>query len=162
MTTAMIPSTLVPNHAPSCDAAALLNVLIVDDDQPAREACREATAALACRTTVTDSVEQALWLVALHEIDVVLLGLKLSDAARLQILRQIKQKRSDVELVIMATNTAARPAVEAIRAGACDYLTKPFGLEELRLSLERVARQLQSRIATQQLSEKSSPTALVA
>jgi DNA-binding NtrC family response regulator len=154
MTTAMIPSTLVPNHAPSCDAAALLNVLIVDDDQPAREACREATAALACRTTVTDSVEQALWLVALHEIDVVLLGLKLSDAARLQILRQIKQKRSDVELVIMATNTAARPAVEAIRAGACDYLTKPFGLEELRLSLERVARQLQSRIATQQLSEQ--------
>jgi DNA-binding NtrC family response regulator len=154
MTTAMIPSTLLPNHAPSCDAAALLNVLIVDDDQPAREACREATAALACRTTVTDSVEQALWLVALHEIDVVLLGLKLSDMARLQILRQIKQKRSDVELVIMATNAAARPAVEAIRAGACDYLTKPFGLEELQLSLERVARQLQSRIATQQLSEQ--------
>jgi two-component system response regulator HydG len=154
----MIPSTLVPKSALSAQPSALLNLLIVDDDRPAREGCREAAGALGCQTIVADCVEQALWLVSSRNIDVVLLGLKLADAARLQVLRQIKQKRSGVEIVIMATNAAARPAVEAIRAGACDYLTKPFGLEELRLSLERVASQLKSRIAAQQLSEQIKST----
>ena len=158
MTTLMTPGTLVPNRALSVQPSALLNLLIVDDDQPAREACREAAGALGCQAMVTDSVERALWIVNSRNIDVVLLGLKLPDAARLQVLRQIKQKRSGVELVIMATNAAARPVVEAIRSGACDYLTKPFGLEELRVSLERVARQLQSRIASRQLSEKVKST----
>lgn len=104
MTTALIPSTLVLNHALSFGSPALLNVLIVNDDRPAREACRQAAASLGCRTTVTDSAEQALCLVGLYEIDVVLLGLNLPDAVRVQVLRQIKQKRRGVEVSIITTN----------------------------------------------------------
>jgi len=150
----MIPSTLVPNHALSFESPALLNVLIVDDDRPAREACRQAAASLGCRTTVTDSVEQALWLVGSQDIDVVLLGLNLPDAVRVQVLRQIMQKRRDVEVAIITANPAAQPAVEAMRAGACDYLIKPFGLGELRRMLDRIASQLKARIGSRQLSEQ--------
>jgi DNA-binding NtrC family response regulator len=154
MTTVMIPSTFVPNHADSFESPALLNVLIVDDDRPAREACRQAVAGLGCRTTVTDSVEQTLWFVGSQGIDVVLLGLNLPDALRVQILRQIKQKRHGVEVAIITANPAAQPAVEAMRAGACDYVIKPFGLGELCRMLGRIARQLKARIGSRQLSEQ--------
>jgi DNA-binding NtrC family response regulator len=115
MTTAMTPSTLVSNHASSFEIPALLNVLIVDDERPTREACREAVAALGCRTTITDSVEQALRLVASQNIDVVFLGLNLPDTVRLQLVRQITQKRNGVEVAIVTTNPAAEPAIEAMR-----------------------------------------------
>ncbi|HEX3103149.1 MAG TPA: sigma-54 dependent transcriptional regulator [Terriglobales bacterium] len=154
MTAAMVPSTLVPNPAHSFETPALLNVLIVEDDRPVREACRQAAASLGCRTTVTDSAEQALWLVGSQNIDVVLLGLTLPDSVRMQSLRQIKQKCRGVEVAIITANPAAQPAVEAMRAGACDCLIKPFGLGELRRILERAASQLKGRIASRQLIEQ--------
>jgi two-component system response regulator HydG len=85
-------------------------------------------------------------------IDSVLLGLKLSDRARLRILCEIKQRRNGVEVVIMSANAAAQPAVEAIKAGAVDYLTKPFGAEELRIVLDRVAYLLSSRVESRRLA----------
>jgi DNA-binding NtrC family response regulator len=154
MTTAMIPSTLVSNHASSFKTPASLNVLIVDDDRPTREACREAIAALGCRPTVTDSVEQALRLVGSQNIDVVFLGLNLPDAVRLQVVRQITQKRNGVEVAIVTTNPAAAPAIEALRAGASDCLIKPFGLEELRRMLERIASRHKAKIASRQFGEQ--------
>ena len=151
MATEMIPSTFtVSNPAPS-ESLGLINLLIVDDDRPAREACRQAAAVLGCRVSVTESPQQALRLVESENIDVVLLGLKLPDAG---IIRQIKQRRSAAEVVVMTSNSAAQAAVEVMKAGATDYLTKPFGLGELKCVLERIAIQLNAKIATRQLGEQ--------
>jgi DNA-binding NtrC family response regulator len=133
---------------------AVLNLLIVDDDRLVSEACREAAAVFGYRASAAESAEQALWLVESAGIDAVLLGLKLPDAARLTLLRQIKQRRTGIEIVVMTTNGTAERAVEAIKAGACDYLTKPFGLEELKLVLQRLADQFKAKVETRQLSEK--------
>lgn len=154
MTTAMIPSTLISNHAPSFETPALLDVLIVDDERPTREACRDAAAALGCRTTVADSVDQAVRLVGSQNIDVVLLALNLPDAVRLQVVRQITQKRNGVEVAIVTLNPAAEPAIEAMRAGAFDCLIKPFGLEELRRMLESIASKHKAKIASRQFAEQ--------
>jgi DNA-binding NtrC family response regulator len=148
MATAMIPSTFTVSNPESSESLGFINLLIVDDDRPAREACRDAAAALGCRVSVTESPQRALWLVESENIDVVLLGLKLPDAG---IIRQIKQRRSAVAVVVMTANTAAQPAVEAMKAGATDYLTKPFGFRELKCVLERIAIQLNTKIATRQL-----------
>lgn len=139
------------SNAVSFEPLALFSLLIVDDDRPAREACRQAAAALGCRVSVTESGQHALCLIESQDFDAVLLGLRLPDPA---IVRQIKQRRSAVEVVVMTTNTAAQPAVEAMKAGATDYLTKPFGLGELKCVLERIAIQLNAKIATRQLSEQ--------
>lgn len=95
MTAAIMPGTLAPSSAPPCESRALLNLLIVDDDRLVREACREAATGLGYRATTTDSADQALWLVESQSIDGVLLGLKLSDPARVALLRQIKQRGLD-------------------------------------------------------------------
>lgn len=154
MTTAIMPGTLAPSSAPPFESRALLNLLIVDDDRLVREACREAATSLGYRATTTDSADQALWLVESQSIDGVLLGLKLSDPVRVALLRQIKQRRPGVEVVVMTTNAAAQPAVEAMKAGAFDYLIKPFGLEEVKLVLDGVSAQLKAKVETRRLSEK--------
>jgi DNA-binding NtrC family response regulator len=154
MTTAMIPGTVISKHVPLPEPGALLNLLIVDDDRRSRELCREAAAAKGWRATVTDSAQPALWFIHSHNIDVVLLGLKVSDGTRLQILREIKQHKNDLEVAILTTNSAAQSAVEAMKAGACDCLIKPFDLEELRRMLDQIAIRLKARIAARELSEQ--------
>jgi DNA-binding NtrC family response regulator len=132
---------------------AVLNLLIVDDDRIVREACREAAAGLGYRAMATESADQAIWLVASQNIDVVVLGLRLSDVARLALLSQMKQRRAGIEVVVLTTNGTAQAAVEAMKTGACDYLTKPFGLQEFKLVLQTLAANLKTKIETRQLTE---------
>ena len=154
MTTMTIPITVVPSNLAPHDPRALLNLLIVDDDRPSREVCREAAMTLGWRATITDSAQQALWMVETRKVDFVLLGLKLSDAARLQVLRDIKKQRGEIAVAIMSANAGVRPAIAAMQAGACDFLIKPFGLEELRLALDRVATGLKAEIAAREVTEQ--------
>lgn len=154
MTKGIIPNTLAPHKHASFGQTASLNLLILDDDRSVRDACRDATCSMNWLPIMSDSPDQALWVIESRDIDVVLLGLRVSDSARLQRLRQIKQKRPGVEVVIMTASAAAQPAVEAMKAGACDCLVKPFGLEELRLILDRLAIQLRTTIASRKLGQQ--------
>jgi DNA-binding NtrC family response regulator len=154
MTAAIAPSTFAPPNPPSFESPTLLNLLIVDGDRFVREACREAATALGYRASTSESAEQALRLIDSQSIDVVLLDLKLSDAARIDVLEQIKHRRPDIEVIMMAWHGTAQSAVQAIKAGAYDYVTKPFGLQELKLLLESVAAHLKLKVENRRLSEK--------
>ena len=154
MNSANTLSNLAAASIPPFQPSALLNLLIVDDDQSVREACRQAAGDLGYQATTTKSAEQTLWLIESQNIDIVLLGLKLPDAARLTLLRQMKQQRPGIEIVVMTANGAAQPAVEAMKAGACDYLVKAFGLQELKSVLEGVAARLKAKIEARQLKDK--------
>jgi len=154
MTTAFAPlAARCVTNVPPFDVPVLLNLLIADDDCFVREACREAATALGYRATATESAEQALWMVESQNIDVVLLGLKLPEAARLEVLRQIKHRRPAIEVVMTGIGTA-QPAVQAMKAGAYDYLAKPFDLEDLKRLLEGVATRLSTKVETRRLSER--------
>lgn len=154
MATAITASTRSAAGAPPGKSLSLLNLLIFDEDRPSREACRQAAVCLGYCATVTESAEQALWLVESRNVDVVFLGLELCDRARITFLRQIKQRRAGVEIVVVTSKSAVQPAVEAVKAGAFDYLTKPFGLQELKLILERVATNLKAKVESRLLSER--------
>jgi CheY-like chemotaxis protein len=79
MTAAIAPSTFSATSV--VEAPALLNLLIVDDERAVREACREAASALGYRTTAAESAEHALRVIDAHNIDVILLDLKLPGVA---------------------------------------------------------------------------------
>src|SRR4051812_267181 len=152
MTAAIAPSSFAA--LPLTEAPALLNLLIVDDERTVREACREAAAALGYRTTGAESAEHALRVIDAHNIDVVLLDLKLPGAGGLEVLRQLKQARPDIEVVVVTGHGTVESAVQAMKAGAYDFMTKPFSLEELRLLLGRVASHLKLKTENRVLREK--------
>ena len=89
---------------PSCEASALLNLLIADDDRFVREACREAAIALGYPTSTSQSAEQAFWFIESQTVDIVLLGLNLPESERLDILRDIKSRRPDIEVIVASKN----------------------------------------------------------
>jgi DNA-binding NtrC family response regulator len=155
MTAAIAPSTFaVPTSSP-IPARALLNLLIVDDERSVREACREVAAALGYHTSAVESAEQALRAADSQTIDLVFLDLTLSGVGGLEVLRQLKTRRPETEVIMMTGHGTVESAVEAMKSGAYDYVTKPFTLEQLKLLLDRVSAHLRLKIENRMLREKS-------
>jgi DNA-binding response OmpR family regulator len=124
------------------EATNFLNLLIVDDERAIREVCREVAQSLGFNTAVADSAEHAYRLLETQNIDVVLLDLKLPGAGGLEALHQIGERKPDAVIVVVTGYGTVQSAVQAMKNAACDYVTKPFSMEELRLLLERVSGHL--------------------
>jgi len=154
MTAAIAPSTSAYPDPPLFESPTLLNLLIVDDDRLVRDACREAATALGFHTSTSQSADQALWLIGSQAIDIVLLDLNLPEPGRLDILREIKHRRPDIEVIVASTNATVDSAVQAIKNGAYEYMAKPFGLRELKLLLERVGAHLKHKVENRRFSER--------
>ena len=154
MTAAIAPSVFAPPNPPSSESPTLLNLLIVDDDRLVRDACREAATALGYHASTSQSADQALWLIESQAIDVVLLDLNLPDPGGLDILREIKRRRPDIEVIVVSANATVDSAVQAMRNGAYEYMAKPFGLRECKLLLERVGAHLKHKVENRRFSEK--------
>ena len=138
--------------------ANLLNLLIVDDERSIRDGCREVAQSLGFTTYVADNAEHALRVIETASIDVLLLDLRLPGPGGLEILRDVKRKRPETVVVVITGYATVQSAVQAMKHGAYDYVTKPFNLEELRLLLERVVGHLQlaseNRLLREQIKSK--------
>jgi two-component system response regulator HydG len=150
MTTAEVtlPST------PQIEGANFLNLLVVDDERAIREACREVAQSLGFNTFGADSAERAYRLLESQGIDAVLLDLRLPGAGGLEALNRIKSLRPDALIVVVTGYGTVQSAVQAMKKGAYDYVTKPFSLDELKLLLDRVASHLKLKSENRILREK--------
>ncbi len=128
--------------------------MIVDDERVVREVCREVAQSLGFNTTVAESAEHTYRLLDSQAIDVVLLDLKLPGADGLGALHKIKQRHPDAEVVVVTGYATVQSAVQAMKNGAYDYVTKPFTIDELKLLLERVANHLKLKTENRMLREK--------
>ena len=157
MNAAVVPtgnSSPIPIQPLAIEGPVPLHLLIVDSDRLVREACKEAATALGYHTTATGSAEQAFWLVDSESVDVVLLDLNLPGAGGLEVLRQIKRRQPDIEVIVMTGNGTVQSAVQAMKEGAYEFVTKPFGLNELKLLLERVADHLTLKVENRRLCDE--------
>jgi len=103
---------------------------------------------------VAESAEHTYRLLDSQAVDVVLLDLKLPGAGGLEALHKIKQRRPDAEVVVVTGYATVQSAVQAMKNGAYDYVTKPFTIDELKLLLERVATHLRMKTENRMLREK--------
>jgi len=149
----MVTSALLASQPPQIEGANFLNLLIVDDDRSVREACREVALSLGFNVQVAESAEHAYRLVDTHSTDAVLLDLRLPGVNGLEALHAIKKHRSDVLVIVVTGYATVQSAVQAMKDGAYDYVTKPFSMEELRLLLERVAGHLKLKSENRVLRE---------
>jgi DNA-binding NtrC family response regulator len=145
--------------------ANLLNLLVVDDEKSIREGCREVAQSIGYTTYVADSAEHAFRVLDTTSIDVVLLDLRLPGVGGLEILKEVKRRRPETVVVVMTGYASVQSAVQAMKQGAYDYVTKPFNLEELRLILDRVLGHLQlsseNRILRQQVKSREGFGAII-
>ncbi|HEX9120732.1 MAG TPA: sigma-54 dependent transcriptional regulator [Terriglobales bacterium] len=134
--------------------ANLLNLLVVDDERAVREGCRDAAQAAGFNTFVADSAEHAYKVLDTQNIDIVLLDLKLPGASGLEALRTVKSRRPNAVVVIITGYATVSSAVQAMKMGAFDYISKPFTLDELRIMLERSMDELKLTTEKRVLRER--------
>jgi two-component system response regulator HydG len=120
-------------------------ILVVDDDQAMCEVLEEGLGRRGLTTTSRTSVADACTLLATEDFDVVVADLRMQGTGGLELCHYVGSNRPDVPVVVMTAFGSMEAAVGAIRAGAYDFITKPFELEEVALTLERAIAHKQLR-----------------
>ena len=138
----------------SAEHLGLLHVLVVDDDEAVRKACCQIAAGMGFEVVGAESATVAREILKQRRIDLLLLDLKLPGGGGLPLLEQVKALHPDTAVIVMTAFATVSSAVEAMRIGAGDYLTKPFALEELTAVLERTGQQLHMDVQSRQLRER--------
>lgn len=107
------------------------DLLIVEDDDPFREMAAEWMRRKGHRVIAAANAQEALKLVGQQRFDLVLADMNMPGISGLELLQRLKAEGIDSEVIILTGQATIQTAVEAMKLGACDYLTKPFPLSEL-------------------------------
>ena len=106
-------------------------ILIVDDDEVVRWSYLRSLESISCNVEAACDGEQALQTMEQNPCDVVLLDLRMPGQDGLSVLRTIKQKWPESEVVIITGYPTVESVKEAVRLGAHDYVAKPVGPEDV-------------------------------
>jgi two-component system KDP operon response regulator KdpE len=120
-------------------SAAPLKVLVVDDEPPIRKLLRLGLSTQGYDILDAPSGKVALELMA-ERPDLVILDLGLPDIEGLELLRQIRQANEAVPIVVLSSRGEEAAKVQALDLGADDYVTKPFGMDELLARIRAALR----------------------
>jgi two-component system KDP operon response regulator KdpE len=116
-----------------------LKVLVVDDEPPIRKLLRMGLGTQGFQTIDAPNGKAAIELMV-EQPDLVILDLGLPDVPGLELLRQIRARREDLPIVVLSSRGDEAAKVEALDLGADDYVTKPFGMEELLARMRAALR----------------------
>ena len=115
-------------------------ILVVDDDKVVLRAVTEILQREGYNVVAIDDAVEGLAASKDPTVDVAVLDIQMPHLSGMDLLRAIKQARPDVEVMMMTAFATVETAVEAVKAGAYDYLTKPFeNIDEVSLTVAKAA-----------------------
>lgn len=128
-------------------------ILIVDDDEQFRGGLTSLLRGEGFSVTGVSSGSAALQNISEKRVDLILSDLVMESMSGTQLLTQVKKKRPEIPMILMTGHGSIQNAVEAMREGACDYLTKPFKNEELVLRVRRALQEKRNSAELERLRE---------
>ncbi len=135
---------------------ARVRFLIVDDHQSIRKLCMTVGASVGFQCVEAESAEAALARMETDSPDIVLADLMMPNMSGLEFLPRVKQILPRAEIAIMTGHGSIETAVQAMKLGAYDYITKPFRIEELKLLLQRMEEKIKLVAENQFLRDRVS------
>jgi DNA-binding NtrC family response regulator len=129
----------VSDAALSTESRASVQVLIVDDDRSLREGCESLLRVDGYNVTTVGRGDEALELVKRRQFDIVLLDLYMTPVSGMEILRITLETKKDALVIVMTGNPSVTSSLDALRAGAWDYLPKPFSASHVQVLVGRAA-----------------------
>ncbi|HTU91104.1 MAG TPA: sigma-54 dependent transcriptional regulator [Gemmataceae bacterium] len=134
-----------------------MDLLLIDDEASLRRTLRTALESMRHSVAEAASMEQALHLLRKQHFDAAFLDLRLGREAGMDLLPLLLREAPGLAAIVITAHATIASAVEAMRAGAFDYLPKPFTPDQLRLVLERwrQMRRLRNQLANLQEQMRS-------
>ena len=127
-----------PLSIPS-EVKASIRILVVDDERTLRESCASVLQMDGYNVTVIGRGEEAIETVKRRKFDIILVDLYMSQISGLEILQAALGAQKDTIVVVMTGNPSVTSSIEALRAGAWDYLPKPFSATHLQVLIGRAS-----------------------
>jgi DNA-binding NtrC family response regulator len=126
-----------------------LDILLVDDEPSIRLTVADALSDDGHLVATAADGHEALRLLEERPFDLVISDIRLPRADGMQIFRRVQKDHPTTAVILMTAYAAVSDAVSAMKAGALDYLTKPFDIDELRVRVQRLAerRALETELA---------------
>ena len=112
-------------------------ILVIDDDKGTRESLSEILNLDGYHTEIAENGQKAIKLLGEREYDIILTDLKMPMADGLDVLKYIKRSNSVTEVIIFTGFGTIKNAVEAMKAGAYDYILKPLQIEEMKIIIQK-------------------------
>lgn len=116
-----------------------ISILIVDDEQNVSQLLKKVLSKQGYATYAAASAEEALEVINAHHINIVITDIKMPGMSGIELLKAIKDFDSSIAVILITAFATLETAVEALKMGARDYITKPFNLEEICLSISHIA-----------------------
>ncbi len=125
-------------------------ILIVDDDREMCNLLSQTLSTLGYETTHAHDGLQALDQIKKGQFNIVLLDLMLPGPGGIETLKRIREQQTGLEVIILTAHSSLETAIEALRLGAYDYLTKPFSISAVRSAVKRATEKqhLEAKLAS--------------
>jgi len=140
---------------------ASVRILVVDDERTLRESCKSVLEVDGYRVEVCGRGGEALELVRRRMFDVVLVDLYMTEVSGMELLEAALAARPETIVIVMTGNPSVASNVEALRAGAWDYLPKPFSATHLQILIGRATHTIlvgrESSVRRQDVDEAEAP-----
>ncbi len=136
----------------------MARLLIVDDDRTIRRNLAKLLAASGHETLEASEGEQALALIHDSAPDAVLLDLKMPGIGGMEVLRALGDRLNDLPVIVVTAYGGSAAAIEAMKCGAYDYLSKPFDIDEVLITLTRALRQRELALEVEHYRSVAEPT----
>ncbi len=115
-------------------------ILIVDDDQSVRDVLSIVFRKQGYQIEEARDAGDALGKLKNRSFDLIVSDIKMPDLSGIDLLRKVKSLRPELPFVLITAFASTNDAVEAMKLGAEDYITKPFNLDELRITMDKILR----------------------
>jgi DNA-binding NtrC family response regulator len=144
-----------------CERWPLASVLVVDDEPGMRHFLQKTLAARAGQVHVAGSAEEAQALLRKHRFDLMILDIALPGRSGIELLRELRAQGHEGEAVMITAFADLDTAIEALRAGASDFLLKPFRVTQVlnafKRALERASLKRENWVLRRALSRRTPP-----
>ena len=141
------------------------NILVIDDEETMRDSCQQALSRSGNIVEVAEEGTKGLEMLGKESFDLVILDLKMPGLSGMEVLKRIKEDEPEVVVVVITGYATVESAVEAMKAGAYDFIPKPFTPESLRMivnrALEKRKLSLENILLRAELKDKISEDMII-
>ena len=120
----------------------VINILVIDDEKDIRDGCRRILHRIGCKVLTAASGKDGLEILEQNKISIVLCDIKMPGMDGIEVLTRIREIHESVLVIMITGFSTVETAIEAMKKGAYDFLSKPFTPDQLRIHVTRAIEKI--------------------